>query len=163
MAIGGGIIGAWMTTRDPFWMMSAGLGGIISTAAGLDVYMPAMTFAIAFVACAFIMPASAKFIEKMGIDDAVGAVTVHGTLGAVGLIAVGIFASGIPATTAEGATQISFIGQLIGTIVMFLIGFVPGLVFASIFKSMGILRVSEKVERDGLDISEVPAVAYPVE
>ena len=163
MAIGGGIIGAWMTTRDPFWMMSAGLGGIISTAAGLDLYWPPMTFAIAFVACAFIMPASAKFIEKMGIDDAVGAVTVHGTLGAVGLIAVGIFASGVPATAAEGATQISFFGQLGGTIVMALIGFVPGLAFATLFKAMGILRVSEKVERDGLDISEVPAVAYPVE
>ena len=163
MAISGGVIGAWMTTRDPFWMMSAGLGGIIATASGLDVFWLPMTFAIAFVACAFIMPASAKFIEKMGIDDAVGAVTVHGTLGAVGLIGVGIFASGVPATAAEGATQISFIGQLIGTIVMALIGFVPGLLFASIFKAMGILRVSEKVERDGLDISEVPATAYPVE
>ena len=46
-------------------------------------------------------------------------------------------------------------------IVMALIGFVPGFIFAWIFKKMGILRTSEAVEIAGLDISEVPAVAYP--
>ncbi len=161
MGIGGGVIGAWMTTRDPFWMMSGGLGGIISVAAGLDLYWPPMTFAIAFVGCAWVMPWSAKMLEKMGIDDAVGAVTVHGTLGAYALIVLGIVASGYPSAAAEGAATTSFIGQLVGTIVMFLIGFVPGYVFSLLFKMGGILRPSEAVERAGLDISEVPAVAYP--
>lgn len=161
MAIAGGIIGAWMTTRDPFWMMSAGLGGIISTAAGLDIYWPPMTFAIAFVACAWVMPWSAKMLEKLGVDDAVGAVTVHGVLGAYALIVLGIVASGYPSTAAEGAVTTNFFGQVGGTIVMALIGFVPGYLFAWIFKMMGILRTSEAVELAGLDISEVPAVAYP--
>lgn len=161
MAIAGGIIGAWMTTRDPFWMMSGGLGGIISTASGLDIYWPPMAFAIAFVGCAFLMPWAAKMLEKMGIDDAVGAVTVHGILGAWGVIGVGIFAAGYPSTTADGAALTSFIGQVVGCIVMALIGFVPGYIFAGIFKMMGILRTSEKVEMDGLDISKVPISAYP--
>jgi len=161
MAIGGGIIGAWMTTRDPFWMMSAGLGGIIATAAGLDIYWPPMTFVIAFVACAWLMPWSAKMIEKMGIDDAVGAVTVHGVLGAYSLLMVGIFAAGYPSTTAEGAVVTGFVGQFIGMIVMALVGFVPGYLLAFLFKALGILRVSKKVEEAGLDISEVPATAYP--
>ena len=45
MAVAGGIIGAWSwTTRDPFWMMSGALAGIISTASGLDIYFPALAF-----------------------------------------------------------------------------------------------------------------------
>ena len=38
LAASGGIIGAWVFTRDPFWMMSGCLAGIISVASGLDVY-----------------------------------------------------------------------------------------------------------------------------
>jgi len=161
MAFAGGVIGAWATTRDPFWMMSGALGGIISCASGLDIYWPPLTFAIAFVSCAWIMPWSAKMLEKFGIDDAVGAVTVHGTLGCVGVLGVGIFAAGYPSTTAEGAVLTSFVGQFVGMIVMALCGFVPGYIVAWIFKMMGILRTSEKVEIAGMDPSKVPASAYP--
>jgi len=77
------------------------------------------------------------------------------------LVVLGIVASGYPATTAEGAVTINFFGQVGGMIVMALIGFVPGFLFAWLFKVMGILRTSEAVEIAGLDISEVPAVAYP--
>ena len=161
MAFAGGIIGAWMTTRDPFWMMSGALGGIISCASGLDLYWPPLAFCIAFVSCAWIMPWSARMLEKMGIDDAVGAVTVHGTLGVVGVLAVGIFASGYPATTAEGAATVSFIGQFVGAIVMVLCGLVPGYLLALLFKSMGILRTAESVELAGMDPRKVPASAYP--
>ena len=161
MAFAGGIIGAWMTTRDPFWMMSGALGGIISVASGLDLFWPPLTFCIAFVACAWVMPLSAKMIEKMGIDDAVGAVTVHGTLGIWGIMAVGVFATGYPSSAAEGAVLTSFSGQLVGAIVMALCGFVPGYLFAKLFSIMGILRTSEKVELAGMDPSKVPASAYP--
>jgi len=44
MAIAGGIIGAWLFTKDPFWMMSGALAGIISVASGLDIYWPGLTF-----------------------------------------------------------------------------------------------------------------------
>ncbi len=161
MAFSGGIIGAWMTTRDPFWMMSGALGGIISCASGLDIYWPPLTFCIAFISCAWIMPWSARLLEKMGIDDAVGAVTVHGTLGAVGVLGVGIFAAGYPSHTGDGAVLTSFVGQFIGMIVMALCGFVPGWLFSWIFKMMGILRTSEQVEVRGMDPSKVPASAYP--
>lgn len=63
MGFAGGIIGAWMTTRDPFWMMSGALGAIIACAAGLDLWWPPMALAIGFVG-ACIMPVSAKFLEK---------------------------------------------------------------------------------------------------
>ena len=162
MAFAGGIIGAWMVTRDPFWMMSGALGGIISCAAGLDVYWPPLAFAIAF-AGGCIMPIAAKFFEKIGIDDAVGAVTVHGVLGAWGVIAVGIFAAGYPALQGEAGSvaTINVVGQAIGLGVMFLLGFVPGYVLSLIFRILGLLRVPREAELAGLDLTKVPATAYP--
>lgn len=162
MAFGGGVIGAWMTTRDPFWMMSGALGGIISCASGLDIWWPPLAFVIAFIGSGFIMPQAAKFIEKMGIDDAVGAVTVHGVLGAWGVISVGIFAVGYPALSGDaGVATVSFVGQLVGLIVMVLIGFIPGYGISWLFKAAGTLRVGEAAEIAGLDPTKVPASAYP--
>ncbi len=162
MGFAGGIIGAWAITRDPFWMMSGALGGIISCAAGLDLWWPPLAFAIGFIG-GIIMPYSAKLLEKMGIDDAVGAVTVHGTLGIWGVLAVGIFASGYPALGGPAAdvTHISFVGQLIGAIVMILLGIVPGYVVSLILKTVGLLRVGEAAEIKGLDPTKVPNIAYP--
>lgn len=160
MGFAGGIIGAWMVTRDPFWMMSGALGGIISCAAGLDLWWPPMAFAIAFIG-GCIMPVSAKFFEKLGIDDAVGAVTVHGTLGAWGVIAVGIFGAGYPAIVVENAPTTNFMGQLVGLVVMFLLGFVPGYVLSLIMRIFGVLRVGRSAEIEGLDVTKVPSVAYP--
>ena len=162
MGFAGGIIGAWMVTRDPFWMMSGALGGIISCAAGLDLYWPPLAFVIAFAGGAVMQPASAM-LEKLKIDDAVGAVTVHGTLGVWGVLACGIFASGYPALQGPvgEVPTISFIGQLVGVIAMFLLGFVPGYVVSLILKVLGLLRVSEEAEIAGLDITKVPAQAYP--
>ncbi len=160
MGFAGGIIGAWMVTRDPFWMMSGALAGIISCASGLDIWWPPLALAIGFVGGAALKPC-ADFLEKRGIDDAVGAVTVHGTIGIWGVMAVGIFAIGYPALGGEGAPTVSFIGQLVGVIVMFLLGFVPGYVISLLLKGMGLLRVGEEAELAGLDMTKVPVSAYP--
>ncbi|MEM6933465.1 MAG: ammonium transporter [Pseudomonadota bacterium] len=162
MGFAGGIIGAWMITRDPFWMMSGALGGIISCASGLDMWQPAQAMAIGFVGGAIAAPA-AKILENMGIDDAVGAVTIHGTLGIWGVMAVGIFASGYPALQGDAGTvaTTSITGQAIGAVVMFLLGFVPGYVVSLILKMTGLLRVGEAAEIQGLDMTKVPAQAYP--
>ena len=162
MAMGGGTIGAWLITRDPFWMMSGMLAGIIGTASGLDIYWPALTFAIAFGAGAILKPA-AQMLERFGVDDAVGAVTVHGTIGFLGVVALGVFASGFPALqgAAGDVPTITFYGQLIGAIVFALIGFIPGYLIAGALKMMGMLRVPEAAEIAGLDPVKVAAAAYP--
>ncbi|MEO1494257.1 MAG: ammonium transporter [Pseudomonadota bacterium] len=161
MGFAGGIIGAWMITRDPFWMMSGALGGIISCASGLDLWHPAQALVIGFVGGAALKPCAA-FLEKFGIDDAVGAVTVHGTIGIWGVMAVGIFASGVPALSGDaGVATTSFMGQLVGAVVMFLLGFVPGYVVSLILKILGLLRVGEAAEIAGLDPTKVPVQAYP--
>ncbi|MFT6024698.1 MAG: Amt family ammonium transporter [Ascidiaceihabitans sp.] len=160
MAIAGGIIGAWIITKDPFWMMSGALAGIISTASGLDIYYPALTFIIAFSAGLILAPA-ANWLERRGIDDAVGAVTVHGTIGLYGVIMLGVFASGYPALQGEGVATISLYGQIIGAAVFFGLGFVPGYVCSYILKMFGMLRVPEGAEIAGMDTVKVPAQGYP--
>lgn len=161
MGIAGGVIGAWMVTRDPFWMMSGALAGIISVASGLDVYWPGLAFVVAFGAGALLKPA-AGVLEKMGIDDAVGAVTVHGTIGIYGMLMFGVFGAGLPALQGDaGVVTVSFMGQLVGSVVFILLGLVPGYVVSLILKMCGLLRVGEQAEIDGLDITKVPVQAYP--
>jgi ammonia channel protein AmtB len=160
MGFAGGIIGAWMITRDPFWMMSGALGGIISCAAGLDLWYPPMAFVIGFIG-ASAMPFVASFIEKRGIDDAVGAFAVHGFLGMWGLLAVGIAAQGYPALFGEDVIDTSFVGQLVGVLVMAGLGFIPGFSLSWILKVTGQLRVPAEAEIIGLDKTKVPASAYP--
>jgi ammonia channel protein AmtB len=159
MGMAGGIIGAYMFTRDPFWMMSGALGGIFSVAAGIDLFYPPLGFLLGFIGGGIIIPMGAKFLEKMGIDDAVGAVAVHGICGVWGLLAVGIFASGYPG--AEGVPAISFMGQLKGAVTMALLGFVPALVCGYILRIFGVLRVRNEVEVLGLDVAEIPSQGYP--
>ncbi len=158
MGVAGGIIGGYAKTRDPFWMMSGALCGVISAAAGLDIWDPSLAFCVAFVG-GVIGPIAARWLDKMKIDDAVGAVSVHGVCGMWGLLAVGIFMGGYPAH-AEGVPPISFYGQFMGMIVMILIGFVPGYLLSLIFKTCGVLRASEGVQIAGMDV-EIENDAYP--
>ena len=109
-------------------MMSGALAGIISVASGLDIYFPALAFIVAIVAGLLLRPA-AKMLESFGIDDAVGAVTVHGTIGVYGMVVFGIFAQGYPALFIENAPTVSILGQLVGAIVTSLCGFIPGIFF----------------------------------
>lgn len=160
MSVAGGIIGAWVMTRDPFWMMSGALAGIISCASGLDIYYPALAFIIAFAGGVLLKPA-AGVIERMGIDDAVGAVTVHGTIGIFGMLLLGVFASGYPAALGEGAATVSLVGQLVGSVVFVAIGLGTGFVASFVLKMLGMLRVPEAAEIAGLDTVKVPAQAYP--
>ena len=157
LAVSGGIIGAWIATRDPFWMMSGALAGIIAVASGLDVYFPSQIIVVSMLAGIILKPC-ANILESFGIDDAVGAVTVHGTIGIFGVLMLGIFASGMPGLDAfapEGTATVSFVGQLVGSVVFILLGIVPGYIVSAILKACGLLRVPDAVQVKGLD-----AVSY---
>ena len=158
MGVAGGILGAYFKTRDPFWMMSGALCGVISVAAGMDLWDPSLAFVVGF-AGGVIGPIAADLLDKMKIDDAVGAVSVHGVCGMWGLIAVGLFMGGYP-THADGVPPISLGGQFLGMIVMALLGFIPGYVLSLIFKVCGVLRSSDGVQTAGMDV-EIVNDAYP--
>ncbi len=159
MCFAGGIMGGWIATRDPFWMMSGALAGIFAAAPGLDLYYPPLAFLLG-VAGGAIVPQIDKLLVKFRIDDAVGAVAVHGGGGLFGVLAFGVFAAGYP-NTPEGAPDTNFMGQLIGAACMALLGFVPGFGISYVMKLMGALRIPEKAELMGMDKAKVPVAAYP--
>ncbi|MEL7469108.1 MAG: ammonium transporter [Pseudomonadota bacterium] len=158
MAFGGGIIGGWAMTRDPFWMMSGALAGVFATASGLDLYWPPLTFCLA-VAGGALAPVGAAWLEKtFKIDDAVGAVSVHGICGLFGVLIFGIVAAGYPN---GDYPDTNFMGQLIGAVSMLLLGFIPGYGVSYLLNTFGLLRIPEQVEILGMDIVKIPATAYP--
>ena len=89
-------------------------------------------------------------LDKMKIDDPVGAISVHGVVGLLGLLLVPL--------TNEGS---SFSGQLIGAATIFVWVFGASLVAWGILKAIMGLRVSEDEEFAGVDIAECGMEAYP--
>ena len=97
------------------------------------------------------------------VDDPVGAISVHGTTGLWGLLAVGIFADGSYGDVSgliDGNVE-QILAQLISMVVVVAWAFVTGfLLFWVIDKTIG-LRASEKEEMEGLDSEEHGVSAYP--
>jgi ammonia channel protein AmtB len=157
MSLAGGLIGGYIISRgDPFWVYSCGLAGIIAASAGNDLYHPVQALLIGAVGAvvAFKMH---KWVERtFKVDDAVGAVAVHGYAGFAGLVIAGFLLWGHPATAGyyEEVATITPWGQTAGAIIMFVVlGFIPAFIVANILKSMGLLRIPEAVELVGLDMS----------
>ena len=93
--------------------------------------------------------------RRFKLDDAVGAVAVHGYAGVVGLIISGFVLWGAPSSPYEGYASVSPWGQFLGAIIMFFVlGFLPGYVVSRIQSGMGVLRIPEEVELMGLDYAE---------
>jgi ammonium transporter, Amt family len=160
LALSSGITGAYLGSKaDPFYTISGGLAGIISVGAGLDLYSPVIVILIAFIA-AYTMPFVGAAVEKAGIDDAVGAVAVHGYCGVIGAMAFGVMGSGYP--QGEGIPLTSFFGQLVGTVICtVLLGFIPGYGVSLVLKKLNMLRVPEAEEIAGLDLVEFDLTGYP--
>ena len=107
---------------------------------------------------------SIELIEKkLKIDDAIGAVSVHGVAGFWGTIVIGLWGvdgdTGIGLFNGGGSAQ--FVSQLIGALAYMVWAIVMSfIVFAALKYSIG-LRVTEEEEIGGLDISEHGELAYP--
>lgn len=160
LALSAGVIGAYISSKgDPFFTISGGLAGIIAIGGGIDLYQPALIIVLAF-SVAFIMPKVALLIEKMGIDDVVGAVAVHGFCGLTGAILPGIFASGY--VQGAGYPPVNLGGQLLGAFVCCIVlGLLPGFGSAWVLNKLGMLRVSKEEELAGLDLGDCGYPAYP--
>jgi Amt family ammonium transporter len=89
-------------------------------------------------------------LDKAKIDDPVGAISVHGVVGLLGLLLV-------PVTNPEAA----FLGQLIGAATIFVWVFGTSFVVWAIIKAVMGIRVTEEEEFEGVDMSECGLEAYP--
>jgi len=156
-AAAGGVVammvsGAMYKNLDLTMFLNGILGGLVGITAGADQMSPTDAILIGSIAGAIIVFAVA-FVDKIKLDDPVGAIAVHLICGVWGTLAVGIFGA------LAGMDQ--FISQLIGVVsyAVFCIATSFIILFA-LKKTMGI-RVSEIEELEGLDGYEHGMDAYP--
>jgi ammonia channel protein AmtB len=155
----GGFTGGYFASRgDPFWTVSGGLAGVISVSAGADVYAPTLAYLLAMASAVMVVYVGNWIEKKMRVDDVVGAVAVHGSMGFLGIIWVGVFAAGYP--TGVNNVDSSIWGQLLGVATFLPLGFLSGYLASWIMKKLNILRVPPEVELEGLDLSSYDGDLY---
>ena len=155
LAAAGGCIGALIVAKmlfgkaDLTMALNGCLAGLVAITAGPDT--PSALQATIFGALGGLLVVfSITTLDKLKIDDPVGAISVHGVVGLLGLLLVPV--------TNDGA---SFSGQIIGALTIFGWVFATSLVAFFIIKMVMGLRVSEEEEYEGADLSECGMEAYP--
>ena len=159
-AAAGGLIAALIVARIMFgkadltMALNGALAGLVAITA--EPSTPTALQATLFGAIGGVLVVFAIVtLDKMKIDDPVGAISVHGVVGFLGLMLV-------PVTnplTEDGGS--SFSGQLIGAATIFIWVFVASLIVWGIIKMVMGIRVSEEEEYEGVDQSECGMEAYP--
>ncbi len=155
MSLSGGMMAGYIMSRgDPFWTYSSGLAGIIAASAGNDLYHPIQAMLIG-AAGVVVMYKLHYWVEKtFKIDDAVGAVAVHGYAGFFGVCVAGFMLWGYPSSPNADFAPITPWGQLAGAVIMFgVLGLLPGFLVAKLLARRGLLRIPAVVELAGLDVS----------
>jgi len=154
-AAAGGLVAALITARflfgkgDLTMALNGALAGLVAITAGPDT--PSALQATIFGAVGGVLVVfSIITLDKLKIDDPVGAISVHGVVGLLGLLLV-------PVTNGDA----SFSGQIIGALTIFVWVFATAFITFSIIKAVMGLRVSEEEEYEGVDISECGMEAYP--
>ena len=129
------------------------LAGLVGITAGADQMSPNEAMLIG-IFCGFIVVYSVIFLDKLKIDDPVGAISVHLVCGIIGTLAVGILGK------LAGGEQL--VNQIVGIIAYAIPGFgLSLLVLFFIKKTIGI-RVSPEHERTGLDSHEHGMRGYTI-
>ncbi len=159
----------WLKTGKPDVAMAgngtlAGLVGITAGCATMNVLGALVTGAVAGVLVVY----SVFFVERKGVDDPVGAVSVHGVCGVWGTLAIGLFARYDDAFLGRDNAGLFYGGggwQLLVQLIFVLIVLgwtmvTTGILFA-VLRRFGVLRVSAAEEARGLDLGEHGAGAYP--
>ena len=148
---------SWLFLKKPDLSMALNgvLAGLVGITAGADSVTVPSSMIIGLIA-GVIVVFSIVLMDKIGIDDPVGAISVHGVVGIWGTLAVGIpFFQLAPG---EGAPQFHI--QLLGTLAISAFAFAfSATVFTALKVVMGV-RVSEETEIKGLDVEEHGAPAY---
>jgi Amt family ammonium transporter len=154
-AAAGGLIAALLLARALFgkadltMALNGALAGLVAITA--EPSTPTALQATLFGAAGGILVVlSILALDKLKIDDPVGAISVHGVVGLLGLMLVPV--------TNDGS---SFSGQLIGAVTIFGWVFVTSLVVWGALKVIVGIRVTEEEEYEGVDLSECGQEAYP--
>ena len=131
MTINGALAGLVAITAEPL-APDAATASLIGAVGGLVVVLSVLA------------------LDKLKLDDPVGAISVHGSAGIWGIFAVLI-----------SNPDATFMGQLIGTVVTFAWMFIASFIVLLIIKAVMGLRVSDEEEMEGMDVYECGMEAYP--
>jgi Amt family ammonium transporter len=154
-AAAGGVVAAMLIARlmfgkaDLTMALNGALAGLVAITAEPST-PSALEATLIGAAGGAIVVYSILGLDKLKIDDPVGAISVHGVVGLWGLLAVPL--------TNDGAT---FVGQLVGALTIFVWVFGASLVAWLVIKSIMGIRVSAEEEYDGVDLTECGLEAYP--
>ena len=154
LAAAAGVIGAmvtsWIISKKPdlSMILNGSLAGLVGITAGADCISPMYSVIVGLIAGAIVVVAVIQ-LDKMKIDDPVGAISVHLACGIWGTLAVGIFSPDYQLGT-----------QAIGVGAYALFCFVSANIIFQVIKLVLGLRVSEEEEILGLDIGEHDMESY---
>lgn len=154
LAAAAGVVGAmvlsWIIQKKPDLTMAlnGALAGLVGITAGADVVSVMGSVVIGLIA-GLLVVISVMAIDRMKIDDPVGAISVHLTCGIWGTLAVGIFSA-----------EHSFMVQLLGVVAYGVVCFVAAFALFFILKITLGIRVDEEEEMKGLDVGEHGMEAY---
>jgi Amt family ammonium transporter len=157
--------------------MLAGLVAITAPCAFVDSWAAVLIGGIAGV----LVVLGVFFWERRGVDDPVGAISVHGMNGIWGLVSLGLFANGKYGAGWNGVVRDEFVkqygsdgvrglffgdasqlyAQLLNAAVVVVFGFAMAYVWFKVSNLITPLRVSKETEREGLDVPEMGALGYP--
>jgi ammonium transporter, Amt family len=155
LAAAGGVLAALTLTRlvygktDLTMGLNGALAGLVSITAGPLMPSPLLATVVGAIGGAIVV-FSIVGLDKLRIDDPVGAISVHGTAGIWGVFAVLL-----------SDPEATFMGQLIGIVSIFVFVFAASLIVWSILKALMGIRISEEEEYQGVDQSECGLEAYP--
>lgn len=172
-ATAGGVAGicvAWLVLRKPdvSMMLNGVLAALVAVTAACGFVAPWAAVLIGFVA-ASIAVVAVPLVERLGIDDPIGAVAVHGLAGVWGTLATGLLAvPALAATVGVGRGGLLYTGSpyQLGVQVLGLVA-VGVFTFSASFGSLWALnrlwgiRVEQHVETAGLDVAEHGMWGYP--
>ncbi len=151
---------SWMKYRRPTFSLSlnGALAGLVAITAGCNVVSPSGAVAIGVLAGIVLVFSVIFFDQVMKIDDPVGAISVHGVCGALGTLMVGVFATdaGLLYTGSFKLLGIQALGVL--AVAAWALG--TGFILFKILKATNGLRVSKRIEEEGLDVYEHGESAY---
>ena len=167
----------WVMKRtgkpDPGMMANGMLAGLVAITAPCAFVTPAAAALIGVLAAVIVIEAIG-FFEKRGIDDPVGAISVHGVGGIFGVLCVGIFANGSYGAGWNGSGSKGvegllagdggqFLAQLLGAVIIctVIFGVVYGFFTIQNKMTKGGIRSTEADEIAGLDLGEMGVLAYP--
>jgi Amt family ammonium transporter len=155
--VGGTLAALWTGKNDPGFVHNGPLAGLVAVCAGSDLMHPIGALVVGAVAGGMFVLMFTWTQNRWKIDDVLGVWPLHGLCGAWGGIAAGIF--GLKAFGGLGG--VSFMSQLIGTLLGVTIAFAGGYLVYGVIKKLVGIRLDAEEEFNGADLSIHKITATP--